>query len=95
MIRRRLAAETQIVFLSPLCDAAAARIVRRLDARGHALTVISPNPTAERTTSQQLARVARRIRRFDLQRAGVPVIDWEPSETIDEAVARANAGGRR
>ncbi|MFP9192856.1 DUF58 domain-containing protein [Natrialbaceae archaeon A-CW1-1] len=95
MIRRRLSAETQILFISPLCDATATRIVRRLDARGHALTVLSPDPTAERTTSQQLARVARRIRRFDLQRAGVPVIDWPADETIDEVIARANAGENR
>ena len=95
MIRRRLSAETQIVFITPLCDAPATRIVRRLDARGHALTVLSPDPTAERTTSQQLARVSRRIRRFDLQRAGVPVIDWPADETIDEVIARANAGENR
>ena len=95
MIRRRLGSETQIVFLSPLCDGGAIRTVRRLTARGHALTVISPDTTAERTTSQQLARVGRRIRRFDLQRAGVPVIDWPADDTIDEGIARANAGGGR
>ncbi|WP_255167470.1 DUF58 domain-containing protein [Natrononativus amylolyticus] len=95
VLQRRLSAETQILFLSPLCDYVSAEIARRLDARGHAVTVISPDPTAERTTSQQLARVARRIRQFDLQRAGIPVIDWRADETIDEAFTRANAGDRR
>ncbi len=94
-IRRRLSAETQVVLLTPLCDQGSADVARRLDARGHAVTVVSPDPTTDRTTSQQLARVGRRIRRFDLQRAGVPVVDWRAEETIDEAFARTNAGGRR
>jgi len=95
MVRRRLGSETQVVFLTPLCDGGSVRTVRRLNARGHALTVITPDTTAERTTSQQLARVGRRIRRFDLQRAGIPVIDWPADDTIDEAIARAHARGRR
>ncbi|WP_254768733.1 DUF58 domain-containing protein [Salinilacihabitans rarus] len=100
-VRRRLSAETQVVLLTPLCDRGSVEIARRLDSRGHPVTVVSPDPTAERTTSQQLARVARRIRRFDLQRAGIPVVDWRADETVDEAFARTNAanvtttGGRR
>ncbi|MFP8888466.1 DUF58 domain-containing protein [Natrialbaceae archaeon A-CW2] len=95
LIRQRLTSETQVVLFTPLCDDASVRIARRLGARGHAVTVISPDPTAERTTSQQLARVGRRIRRFDLQRAGIPVIDWTAEQSIDEAVARANSGDSR
>lgn len=95
MIRRRLGAETQVVLLTPLCDRHSMDIARRLDSRGHAVTVVSPDPTAERTTSQQLARVGRRIRRFDLQRAGIPVVDWPDDLSLDEAFARTNAGDRR
>lgn len=94
-IRRRLSADTQVVLLTPLCDRQSTDVARRLDAHGHGVTVISPDPTAERTTSQQLARVARRIRRFDLQRAGIPVVDWRADEPVDEAFARTNAGDRR
>ena len=94
-IRRRLSAETQVVVLTPLCDRGAADVARRFDAHGHAVTVVSPDPTAERTTGQQLARVARRIRRFDLERAGIPVVDWPADDSLDAALTRANAGGRR
>jgi uncharacterized repeat protein (TIGR01451 family) len=94
-IRRRLDAAVQVVLLTPLCDHGSRRIARLLDAHGHSVTVVSPDPTAERTTSQQLARVGRRVRRFDLQRAGVPVVDWRADETVDEAFARTNAGGNR
>ncbi|WP_306059540.1 DUF58 domain-containing protein [Natronococcus wangiae] len=94
-LRRRLSAETQIVLLTPLCDYVSADLARRLDARGHPVTVVSPDPTADETVGERLARVARRVRRFDLQRAGVPVVDWPADESIDEAFARHAAGGRR
>ncbi|ELY95478.1 DUF58 domain-containing protein [Natrialba taiwanensis] len=94
-IQRRLSAETQIVLLSPLCDAMAADIARRLDAGGHAVTVVSPDPTAERTVGHRLAAVARRVRRFDLEQAGISVVDWGPDESIDAVFARHAAGGSR
>ncbi|ELZ02357.1 DUF58 domain-containing protein [Natrialba asiatica] len=94
-IQRRLSAETQIVLLSPLCDPMAADIARRLDAGGHAVTVVSPDPTAERTVGHRLAAVARRVRRFDLEQAGISVVDWGPDESIDAVFARHAAGGSR
>ncbi|RQG96066.1 DUF58 domain-containing protein [Natrarchaeobius chitinivorans] len=97
-LRRRLSAETQIVLLTPLTDHASVVIARRLASHGHAVTVVSPDPTAERTTGQQLARVARRVRRFDLQRVGIPVVDWGTDESLEEVFTRydaATGGGRR
>ncbi|MFC4438359.1 MULTISPECIES: DUF58 domain-containing protein [Natrialbaceae] len=94
-IRRRLSAETQIVLLTPLCDYVSADVTRRLDAHGHPVTVVSPDPTADETAGERLARVARRVRRFDLQRAGIPVVDWPADESIDDVFARHSAGGRR
>ncbi len=79
-------------------DRASLVIARRLASHGHAVTVVSPDPTAEETTGQQLARVARRVRRFDLQRSGIPVVDWGRTDSIDELFARYEAtiaGGRR
>ncbi|GAB7020241.1 DUF58 domain-containing protein [Halostagnicola bangensis] len=94
-LRRRFSSETQVLLFSPLCDPESLEIAQRLEAHGHPVTVVSPDPTAERTTAQQLARVGRRIRRFDLQRAGIPVVDWAPEETIDEVFARMHAGDQR
>ncbi|AFZ73705.1 DUF58 domain-containing protein [Natronobacterium gregoryi] len=93
-LRRRLSAETGIVLLSPLCDGGSADVARRLEARGHPVTVVSPDPTADETAGQRLAGVARRVRRFDLERAGIRVVDWPDDEPIDETVARyARSGG--
>ncbi|MEY7848172.1 DUF58 domain-containing protein [Natrarchaeobius sp. A-rgal3] len=97
-LQRRLSAETQIVLLTPLADRASLVLARRLASHGHAVTVVSPDPTAETTTGQQLSRVARRVRRFDLQRSGIPVVDWGRTDSIDEVFARYEAtigGGRR
>ncbi|MXV62769.1 DUF58 domain-containing protein [Natronorubrum sp. JWXQ-INN-674] len=93
-LRRRLSDDSQIILLTPLSDSVGGDIARRLEARGHPVTVISPDPTADRTAGQQLARVARNVRRTDLQRAGIPVIDWPDDESLDTAIAR-HAGVRR
>lgn len=90
-IHRRLSREAQVVVLTPLCDRGSVHVVRWLEARGRAVTVLSPDPTADRTAGQQLARLARRTRRFDLQRAGVPVLDWPHEASVDEALARVDA----
>ncbi|AGB37613.1 DUF58 domain-containing protein [Natronococcus occultus] len=94
-LRRRLSTGTQIVMLTPLCDYVSAEIARRLDARGYPVTVVSPDPTADETAGQRLARVGRAVRRFDLQRAGIPVVDWPAAEAIDAVFARRAAGDRR
>ena len=94
-IRKRLSADTQVMLFTPLGDDAAVEIARLLEAYGHPVTVVSPDPTGEETTSQQLARVGRRVRRFDLQRAGIPVVDWRRDERIESALARSHRGHRR
>lgn len=88
-VRRRLSADTQVLFVTPLTDDVSVEIPRRLEASGHAVTVLSPDATATETTSHRLARIARLIRRFDLQRAGIPVLDWP----ADEPIGRAMVGG--
>ncbi|MFU8867116.1 DUF58 domain-containing protein [Natronococcus sp.] len=96
-LRRRLATGTQIVFLTPLCDGVSADVARRLDSRGYPVTVVSPDPTADGTAGERLARVARAVRGFDLREAGIPVVDWPADESIDTVFARraASAGDRR
>lgn len=89
-LRRRLPGDAQIVFFSPMIDDYAVRIARRLDAYGHLVTVISPNPTDETTTGRRLARVERSIRLYRLRRAGLRIVDWgdEPLVTTLEATRR-------
>ena len=87
-LRRRLPSGAQVVFLSPLTDSMGVTISRRLEAYGHPVTVVSPDPTADRTASERLARVARKVRITDLRSAGIPVFDWSREESLATVFAR-------
>ena len=88
--RRRLSPGTQLILLTPLCDEYGGRLARRFDESGFPVTVVSPDPTADRTASHRLARVARTLQLTSLRSTGIPVIDWPWNETIDVALARYN-----
>lgn len=87
-MRARLESSTQLYFFSPLVDDYASRIARRFEEYGYPVTVISPDPGADRTTGHILAQVARRTRIADLRSKGIPVIDWARDESVDVAIAR-------
>ncbi len=87
-LRRRLPADAQVLLLSPLVDDYAARLARRIEAYGHPVTVISPDPTREDTPGRRLARVERRTRTSDLRRHGIRVVDWGET-SLASAVERA------
>ncbi|WP_458206631.1 DUF58 domain-containing protein [Haladaptatus sp. NG-SE-30] len=89
-LRRRLPADAQVVFFSPLCDRFAPEVARRLDAGGHAVTVISPDPTANGTTGHRLARAKRKQRIQALRAAGLRVVDWDTDDPLGVTLARAN-----
>lgn len=92
-IRRRLDAQSQVVLCSPLVDADSVAIARQLESHGHLVTVLSPDPTTDGTTSEVVARLLRRLRIVDLRRAGVPVVDWPTDEGLEAVLA--NAGARK
>ena len=87
-LRKRLSPGTQVVFLTPLCEDYGGLIARRFEAYGYPVTVLSPDPTADRTAGHRLSRVARAVRISGLRSAGVRVIDWPRDTTVDEALAR-------
>ncbi|WP_254546199.1 DUF58 domain-containing protein [Halomarina pelagica] len=89
-LRRRFPAGAQVVLCTPLVDDYAVSAARRLDAAGHPVTVVSPDPTASATAGERLARVERSLRASTLREAGVPVLDWadEPLSTAVERAAR-------
>ena len=87
-LRRRLPADAQVLFFSPLIDERAVEVARGLDARGHAVTVVSPDATATDTVGRRLARLERRNRLTRLRRAGLRVVDWG-AEPLGARVARA------
>jgi uncharacterized protein (DUF58 family) len=82
-LRQLLPDNTQLVVLSPLCDSATVRTIRRFEAYGYPVTVISPDPTADRTPNQRLQRISRSMFLTDLRQSGVPVFDWKPDEPLE------------
>lgn len=101
-LRRRLPNDAQVVFCSPLSDPYAATAARRLNAHGHRVTILSPDPTIEwidpetvpnsdRSAGERLERIDRSLRCSELRDDGIRVIDWgtEPLQTaIDGAAQR-------
>jgi uncharacterized repeat protein (TIGR01451 family) len=93
-LRRRLPADAQVILLSPLSDDYLVTVARRLDAYGHAVTVISSDPTRRGTTGRLLARVERRNRLRRLRRAGVRVVDWGEDSLATELARAATRWSR-
>lgn len=93
-LRPRLPADAQLLVLSPLADDAVADAVRRLDARGHPASVVSPDPTGDDTAGRRLAATERANRASELRRAGVPVVDWGTGEPLAGALAAEWRPGR-
>jgi uncharacterized protein (DUF58 family) len=92
-LRRRLPDNTQLLLFSPLLDERAIRAVREFEAYGYPTTVISPDPTTTATSSHRLMRARRSLLMTDLRQAGVPVLDWAPSESLEEILEREVARG--
>jgi uncharacterized protein (DUF58 family) len=93
-LRKRLPAASQVIFVAPLCDDFGPGIARRLDAEGHLVTVVSPDPTATGTAGQRLARTQRTHRVSRLREAGIRVVDWDTDESLGVALARVARLGR-
>ncbi|WP_281195153.1 DUF58 domain-containing protein [Halorubrum sp. F4] len=92
--RRRLPGDAQVLFFTPLVDDVAVDTARRLDAYGHLVTVLSPDPTASSSRStatpgRRLAAVERRERIRTLRGAGIRVVEWG-DRSFAAAVAGAN-----
>lgn len=83
----RLATDTQVVVCSPLVDDGAERVVRRLDAAGNRVSVLSPDVTASSTPGETAARLERARRHRSLRSRGVPVLDWSDGRSLDCALA--------
>lgn len=87
-LRRRLSPETQVVLFSPVTDEYVVHVARRLDAYGHRVTVVSPDPCDGGSPGRALARAERDVRLSELRRAGLRVVDWG-DESLAAAIAEA------
>lgn len=93
-IRGEFGANTQVVLISPLCDDEASRIAQRFESGGTAVTVVSPDVTAAETAGGRLARLERAQRLSALRNAGIPVVDWTPSQPLGAAMTAIVERGR-
>ena len=82
---RRLPESAQILAFTPLSEPRTLFDLQQFEAHGHSVTVVSPDPTAERTASQRLAGLRRSVTVTDLRQSGIPVFEWtwnQPLETV-------------
>lgn len=86
---RRLPSDAQILLFSPLTDDYMVSVARRLDARGHLVTVVSPDPTVDDTPGHRLAGVKRRTRMSRLRQVGIRVVDWQEGSLAPELTRAA------
>jgi uncharacterized protein (DUF58 family) len=91
-LRRQFPDDAQVVLLSPIPDNVSVYAAQVLHARGHAVTVLSPDPTLPDSPGRKLASVTRSNRINGLRNGAIRVIDWQADESITEALERA---GRR
>ncbi|QLH79221.1 DUF58 domain-containing protein [Halosimplex rubrum] len=88
----QLSGDTQVVVCSPFVDDRPVEVARALDARGHDVTVASPDVTAEDSPYRRLAATERRTRLDACRRSGIPVVEWTGG--VDRGSARSvDAGG--
>lgn len=91
-LRRRLDTDVQVVFLSPLLDSFAASTAMTLEAVGRAVTVVTPDVTTDESTGGRLVTIERDNRIHSLRGSGIPVIDWDPDESLGATLVRASEG---
>lgn len=82
-IRRQLPSNTQIFLFSPLTDHYTYEVARRLNGAGHLVTIVSPDPTADRTIGQRIARLERTVRIKQLRDYGIRVVDWDTDRPLN------------
>lgn len=86
---RRLPADAQVLLFTPATDDPPVEFARRLDATGHRVTVLSPDPTSRDTAGHTLAGIERDRRLSTLRGSGIRVVDWR-REPLAAALGRAD-----
>ncbi|MFB6143134.1 MAG: DUF58 domain-containing protein [Halorientalis sp.] len=87
-----LPAGAQVILFSPAVDEGATATVRTLRNEGHAVTVVSPDVTGQRSLGQRIARMERHYRLRRAIEAGAVVVDWDTADPLEVALATALEG---
>ena len=80
---------TQLLVITPACDDAVVRLAHRFE-RPEAVTVLSPDVTTADSAGGLIARADRADRLSGLRNAGIPVIDWTPTEPLGATLETAD-----
>lgn len=88
-IRRQLPGDTQIFLFSPLTDEYTYEVARRLNGAGHLVTVLSTDPTTDRTVGQRIARLERAMYVKRLRDHGIRVVDWRYDRPLNVELEHA------
>lgn len=93
-LRARIGNDTQLLVLSPLLDDDIVGTIRRFEAEGTPVSVLSPDVTDAGGGARTLARIEREHRRRTLRQAGVRVVDWDPDQPLSVTASDAVEGQR-
>jgi uncharacterized repeat protein (TIGR01451 family) len=82
------ASDTQFVVVSPLLDEGVLETVDTLVERQRTVSVLSPDVTRAETLGARLASLDRYHHLRQVERRGIPVVDWAADEPLQEALVR-------
>lgn len=91
-LEHRAPDDSQIVLVSPVLDDATVSVVRHLRARGHAVTIVSPDVTTTDSLGGTIERIDRAQRLAEIRGTGTRIVDWEVDEPLNASVRRARLG---
>jgi len=87
--RRRLPTDAQVILFAPCVDDPPVRLAERLNALGHLVTLVTPDPTPPDGLGGRLAGLERDLRIAGLLGSGVRVLAWDPTDPFPVAADRA------
>lgn len=94
-LRKNLPGDAQVIFFSPVADDYLVTTLRRIEAYGHAVTLVSPDVTDTRTHGGIVAQMERAERLRAIRAAGIRIVDWDPETSLNLAVTNARRGWSR
>ena len=90
----QLPGDAQVVLCSPFVDDRPVAVARALDARGHDVTVASPDVTATDSAYRRLAATERRLRLDAVRRGGISVVEWTEGGNRDTGAVTTTRSDR-
>lgn len=91
-LRKNLPGDAQVIFFSPVADDYLVTTLRRIEAYGHSVTLVSPDVTEDGSHGGLVAEMERDERLRAIRAAGIRIVDWDPETSLNLAVRNARRG---